>query len=178
LASGQLETDGGYSPRAAPRPQLGGGSLYTPEQRRRRDQSRWTLVQGILAPIQFFVFLGSLALVLRFFWTGQGAALAEASILLKTGILYLIMITGSIWEKVVFDEWLFAGPFFWEDVVSMLVMALHTGYVAMLFYGLGSPADRMLIALAAYASYVINAAQFLYKLRRARLDGAAEAVGA
>jgi 3-vinyl bacteriochlorophyllide hydratase len=31
----------------------------------------------------------------------------------------------------------------------------------------------MLIALAAYAAYAVNAAQFLYKLRRARLDHAA-----
>lgn len=173
LASGKLESDGGFAPRAAAQHRQSGPALYTPEQRLRRDQSRWTLVQGILAPIQFFIFLGSLALVIRFLWTGQGEAIAEASILLKTGILYLIMVTGSIWEKVVFDEWLFAEPFFWEDVVSMGVMALHTAYVLMLIYGLGSPTDRMLVALAAYASYVINAAQFLYKLRLARLSSEA-----
>ena len=40
------------------------GALYTPEERRRRDQSPWTLVQGILAPLQFLVFLVSLALAL------------------------------------------------------------------------------------------------------------------
>ncbi len=34
--------------------------LYTPEQRRRRDASPWTLVQGVLAPLQFGVFLVSL----------------------------------------------------------------------------------------------------------------------
>ena len=39
--------------------------LYTPEQRRRRDATPWTLVQGVLAPIQFLVFVVSLALVLR-----------------------------------------------------------------------------------------------------------------
>ena len=47
----------------------------------------------------------------------------------KTLALYAIMITGSIWEKVVFDKWLFAHAFFWEDVFSMLVLALHTGYL-------------------------------------------------
>lgn len=130
-------------------------------------------MQGLLAPIQFVVFVVSLVLVVRFLLTGEGAAAAEASILIKTGVLYAIMITGSIWEKAVFDEWLFAAPFFWEDVVSMAVLALHTAYVLMAINGWGSPEERMFVALAAYATYVINAAQFLYKLRLARLDAAA-----
>ena len=48
--------------------------LYTAEERRRRDASPWTLVQGVLAPIQFVVFLVSLALVLRYLATGDGLA--------------------------------------------------------------------------------------------------------
>ncbi len=149
------------------------GGLYTPEQRRRRDESRWTLVQGILAPLQFLVFAISLWLVLRFLVTGAGEQAATISIIAKTGILYLIMITGSIWEKVVFDEWLFAKPFFWEDMVSMLVLALHTAYLVALVNDWGTPAQQMSIALAAYATYAINAAQFLLKLRAARLQSAA-----
>ena len=146
-------------------------SLYTDAQRKRRDESIWTLVQGILAPIQFLVFLCSLSLVTRFLFTGEGELAAELSILLKTLILYTIMITGSIWEKVVFDEWLFAGPFFWEDVFSMAVLALHTAYLVMLFGGWGSVQEQFYVALAAYATYVINAGQFLWKLRLARLQG-------
>lgn len=146
-------------------------SLYTDAQRKRRDESVWTLVQGILAPIQFLVFLCSLTLVIRFLLTGEGESAAEVSILLKTLILYLIMITGSIWEKVVFDEWLFARPFFWEDVFSMAVLALHTAYLVMLFGGWGSVQEQLYVALAAYATYVINAGQFLWKLRVARLQG-------
>ena len=38
----------------------------------------WTLVQGILAPVQFLVFLVSLALVLRYLATGEGYAAADA----------------------------------------------------------------------------------------------------
>ena len=34
----------------------------------------------------------------------------------------------------------------------------------------GEPVDLMLLALAAYAAYVINAGQFLLKLRAARLQ--------
>jgi 3-vinyl bacteriochlorophyllide hydratase len=144
--------------------------LYTPEERRRRDGTRWTMVQGVLAPLQFVVFLVSLALVLRFLSTGDGYAAAAASVVVKTGALYAIMVTGAIWEKVVFGRYLFARAFFWEDVFSILVLALHTAYLAALFLGLGTPQDQMMLALAAYAAYVINATQFLLKLREARLE--------
>ena len=144
--------------------------LYTPEERRRRDSTRWTLVQGLLAPFQFVVFLVSLALVLRSLATGHGAAAADLSVVAKTLTLYTIMVTGAVWEKVVFGRWLFAPAFFWEDVFSMLVLGLHTIYLVMLFGALGSFEQRMLVALAGYAAYLINAGQFLLKLRAARLD--------
>ena len=144
--------------------------LYTPEERIRRDQTRWTLVQGVLAPVQFLVFLVSLALVLRYLLTGGGYELATVSIVIKTGFLYLIMITGSIWEKVVFDKWLFAPSFFWEDVFSFVVIALHSLYLYGLFVGMFPPDTLIFIALAAYAAYVVNAGQFLWKLRVARLQ--------
>ena len=146
--------------------------LYSAEERRRRDASPWTIVQGVLAPLQFLVFGVSLALVLRYLVTGDGLAAASVSFVVKTALLYTIMVTGSIWEKVVFGKWLFAPAFFWEDVFSMLVLALHTAcLVAMLTGGLG-PRGQMLLALAAYAAYVINAGQFLLKLRAARLEQA------
>jgi 3-vinyl bacteriochlorophyllide hydratase len=149
------------------------GQLYTPEQRRRRDDSAWTVVQGVLAPLQFLVFLISVGLILRYLSTGEGLAAANGSIVAKTLILYTIMITGSIWEKVVFGRWLFAHAFFWEDVVSMLVLALHTAYLICLFTGALGHAELMALALAAYAAYAINAAQFILKLRAARLSGRA-----
>lgn len=144
--------------------------LYTPEQRVRRDASVWTLVQGILAPLQFVVFLVSLALVVRYLSTGLGYEIATASIVLKTFVLYLIMVTGAIWEKVVFGQWLFAPAFFWEDVFSFGVIALHTLYLYGLLTGSFPPLTLMTIALAAYAAYVVNAGQFLWKLRAARLQ--------
>ena len=149
-----------------------GGALYTAEERRRRDDSPWTIVQGVLAPVQFLIFAVSLVLVLRFLSTGTGEWAADLSIVAKTAALYTIMITGSIWEKVVFGRWLFARPFFWEDVFSMLVLALHTAYLVMLVGALGTIEQRMMVALAAYATYVINAGQFLLKLRAARLQAA------
>ncbi|MFN6276557.1 MAG: 2-vinyl bacteriochlorophyllide hydratase [Alphaproteobacteria bacterium] len=143
-------------------------TLYTPDERRRRDSTPWTLVQGILAPVQFLVFLVSLGLVLNYLATGEGYVAATISIIAKTAILYLIMVTGSIWEKVVFGRWLFAPAFFWEDVFSMLVLALHTAYLLVLVLGIGDGRGQMMLALAAYAAYVVNAAQFLLKLRAAR----------
>lgn len=146
--------------------------LYTAEQRRRRDATRWTLVQGVLAPVQFLVFLVSLWLVLSYLSSGEGWLAATVSVVVKTLVLYAIMVTGSIWEREVFGQYLFASAFFWEDVVSMLVLALHTAYLLALFTGALDPRGQMLLALAAYASYVVNAAQFLIKLRAARLEGA------
>jgi 3-vinyl bacteriochlorophyllide hydratase len=147
--------------------------IYSPEERQRRDRSGWTLVQGILAPVQFVVFLASLALVVRFLISGEGYRVATLSVVVKTITLYTIMITGSLWEKAVFGRYLFARPFFWEDVVSMLVLALHTAYLVALGRDDASPGTLMGLALAAYATYLVNAGQFVLKLRRARLEQAA-----
>ena len=151
--------------------------LYTPEERLRRDASPWTIVQGLLAPLQFLVFAVSLGLVIRYLVTGAGYEAATISILIKTAMLYAIMVTGSIWEKQVFGKWLFARAFFWEDVFSMLVLVMQTLYIGALLTGVGSPRQQMVIAIAAYAAYVINASQFLLKLRAARREGETWAVG-
>ena len=152
--------------------------LYTPEERVRRDATNWTLVQGILAPIQFVVFLVSLYLVLRFLFTGEGENAANISVVVKTLTLYTIMLTGCIWEKVVFNCYLFAPAFFWEDVFSMLVLLLHTLYLVALGTGYLDQTQLMLLALAAYATYVVNAGQFIWKLRMARLDEAKKKLAA
>lgn len=144
--------------------------LYTTEERARRDKTLWTVVQGVLAPVQFIAFLVSLVLVLRYLGTGQGLEVATLSVVIKTLLLYTIMVTGSIWEKVVFGCWLFARPFFWEDVFSMLVLGLHTAYLVAVFTHALNPEQQMLLALAAYATYLVNATQFLVKLRAARLE--------
>ena len=148
--------------------------LYTPEQRRKRDSTRWTLVQGILAPVQFLAFVVSVALVARTLATGDGATVAAISVLVKTALLLTIMVTGAIWEKVVFGQYLFAKAFFWEDVFSMLVIGLHLAYVGALITGAVETRVQLLIALAAYAAYVVNAGQFLLKLRAARRQERAE----
>jgi 3-vinyl bacteriochlorophyllide hydratase len=108
--------------------------------------------------------------VLNSLKTGEHTDWALASVVLKTLVLYAIMITGCIWEKVVFDQYLFAPVFFWEDVVSMLVMALHTAYLWVWWQGVWSADDQLLLALTAYITYGINAAQYIRKLRMARLQ--------
>ena len=146
--------------------------LYTAEEKQRRDRSTWTLVQGILAPLQFLVFLVSVGLVIRFLATGEGQTAATISIVVKTFVLYAIMVTGAIWEKEVFGQYLFAPAFYWEDMVSMLVIGLHSAYLYVLVTGAIPVQQQMYLALAAYATYAINAAQFLWKLRKARVQHA------
>jgi 3-vinyl bacteriochlorophyllide hydratase len=158
--------------------QVGQKPLYTAEERQRRDASPWTLVQGILAPLQFAVFLVSLYLVVRYLATGHGYTAATISVVVKTLVLYTIMITGSLWERDVYGQYLFAPAFYWEDMVSMLVLALHTGYLAALVTGTLSAQQQMVLALAAYVTYVVNATQFVLKLRAARLSRPAEPMGA
>ena len=153
-------------------PAAGSVGLYSPAERIRRDASPWTLVQGVLAPVQFLVFLVSLGLVLRYLATGEGQSIATASVVVKTLTLYTIMVTGCIWEKEVFGVWLFAPAFYWEDMFSMAVLALHTAYLIALATGALGMRALMLLALAAYATYVINATQFILKLRAARLQQA------
>lgn len=154
----------------APRRRRSARPLYTEEERIRRDRSAWTIVQGVLAALQFLVFLWSCALVIRTLLTGEGEVLANGSVIIKTFTLYTIMVTGAIWEKDVYGQYLFAPAFFWEDVVSMGVIALHTAYLVALFGDYLPTRELMLLALAAYALYAVNAAQFILKLRRARLD--------
>lgn len=142
--------------------------LYTPQERARRDATIWTPVQGFLAAFQFIVFAVSVCLIARYMVTGEGETVAVWSVVFKTLVLYAIMVTGSIWEKVVFDKWLFAPAFFWEDVFSFLVLGLHTAYLWSLYTGNMGTRDQLWLALAAYAAYAINAGQFLLKLRAAR----------
>ena len=151
----------------APEPSVSAG-LYTPQERARRDATIWTPVQGFLAAFQFLVFAVSVCLIARYMVTGEGETAAVWSVVFKTLVLYAIMVTGSIWEKVVFDKWLFAPAFFWEDVFSFLVLGLHTAYLWSVYTGNMGTRDQLWLALAAYAAYAINAGQFLLKLCAAR----------
>ena len=132
-------------------------------------------MQGVLAPVQFLVFAVSVVLVLRALLTGDGVFAAHVSIIAKTILLYTIMVTGAIWEKVVFGQYLFAEAFFWEDVVSFVVIAMHTIYLVGLLTGWLSTTTLLLVALCAYTVYVVNAVQFVLKLRAARRQEARDA---
>ena len=131
-------------------------------------------MQGVLAPLQFLVFLASTYLVIRYLNTGEGYQIATISVIFKTSILMLIMVTGAIWEKVVFGQYLLAPAFFWEDIVSFFVIFLHIAYVLALWINLFSEQQLMLLALVAYVAYFVNALQFLIKLRAARVQSAWE----
>ena len=149
-------------------PQVDRWNLYTPSQRIIRDRTVWTKVQAILAPLQFVVCIISLALVVRYLFTSEGYYIATVSIVVKSFLLFLIMVTGAIWEKVVFGQFLFAEAFFWEDVVSFFVIFFHSLYIYVLLSGDFLPTSQMFVALFAYFLYFINAFQFLRKLKLAR----------
>jgi len=135
---------------------------YTPEQLARRNESIWTKVQIILAPIQFLVFITSFALVIRYLTTGEGYAIANASVLIKISLLWLITITGMIWEKEIFDHWFLAPQFFWEDVGNAVAIIMHNIYFIVIWLGWSQNAV-MTVMLIAYITYLFNCGQFILR---------------
>ena len=142
--------------------------LYTEEERARRDRSPWTMVQGVLAPVQLLVMVVSAYLVLSYLRTDVGYEAANVSVVVKTLILYLMMFTGSLWEHDVFGQYLFARPFLVGGCGEHGRPGAPHPVPGSRLRGLDGPAALMVLALVAYAAYAINALQFLLKLRRAR----------
>jgi 3-vinyl bacteriochlorophyllide hydratase len=134
---------------------------------RRRQQSKWTIVQAILAPLQLLTFIISVILIIRYLSTGLDYQITTTSILIKIVLMWLITITGMLWEKEVFGQWFLAPQFFWEDVMNAVSLILHNGYFIALLLG-ASERELVLVMLVAYASYLINFAQFLVRGLRSR----------
>jgi 3-vinyl bacteriochlorophyllide hydratase len=138
----------------------GRGTLYTEDQRHRRDTTRWTLVQGILAPCSFSSSWSALAWSSDT-WSAGRLCAATWSVVIKTLVLYTIMITGAIWEKVVFGKYLFAPPSSGKTCSPCWCWRCTRPTWQRCFTGALGAKLQMLLALAAYVTYVINAAQFL-----------------
>lgn len=133
---------------------------YTPEQLARRDQSHWTTVQAILAPTQFVAFLLSAYLVYRAWSTQSGYDVATISIIIKITLLWIITITGMIWEKEIFGHYFLAKEFYWEDIGNVVAIVTHNMYFVVRYLGWSDDAV-MATMLCAYATYLINCAQFV-----------------
>ncbi|NDJ84924.1 MAG: 2-vinyl bacteriochlorophyllide hydratase [Chloroflexi bacterium] len=142
-------------------------SRYTQAQLTKRNSTKWTLVQAVLAPLQFLAFVISLAVIIRYLITGDGYAVANASVLIKIGLLWLITVTGMFWEKAVYDKWFLAPQFFWEDAFNAVAMFLHNLYFVAHFLG-WSEQSIMTLMLVAYISYLVNFAQFFIRGLQAR----------
>lgn len=138
------------------------GTTYTPEQMARRNASVWTTVQTVLAPLQFLAFVISFALVVRYLWTGDGYMVATVSVWIKIALLWLITVTGMIWEKEVFGHWFLAPQFFWEDVGNAVAMLFHNLYFVAVWLDWSQRAI-MTLMLVAYITYLFNCAQFIMK---------------
>jgi 3-vinyl bacteriochlorophyllide hydratase len=137
-------------------------STYTAEQMERRQKSKWMPVQAFLAPVQFFIFFISLALIIRFLFTGNGFFIANVSVLIKVFVLWVMAVTGAFWEKDVFGHYAFAKEFWWEDFFSTFVLISHSLYVVGLFLH-WTEETLAYVALIAYLTYCINAYQFVRK---------------
>ncbi|NTU67376.1 MAG: 2-vinyl bacteriochlorophyllide hydratase [Chlorobiaceae bacterium] len=138
---------------------------YTPEQLEKRNASRWTTVQAVLAPIQFLIFLAGLTVTWLFtkeLWITDFGWITFF-VTLKTFMLVLIFVTGGFFELEVFGRFAFAREFFWEDFGSAIAMIVHISYFILFWIGL----DRDILirtAYLAYLSYLVNAAQFVIRL--------------
>ncbi len=143
-------------------------SRYTVEQIERRRQSRWTMVQIIGAPIQLLIFLISLCFVIYSLVTdGHAFELTNITILVKIATLYFMFITGMLWEKDVFGHYYMAPEFFWEDLVSTILLTTHTAYLVALLAG--APKNVLLVVIiVAYFNYLVNALQYFVKFLKNR----------
>jgi 3-vinyl bacteriochlorophyllide hydratase len=135
---------------------------YTPDQLRRRQSSRWTRVQAILAPLQLLSFLVSVGLVLRYLSSGEGYGAAHAASLIKVTLMIAITVTGMLWEHDVYGKYFLAPEFFWEDLVNGISLIAHLVFVGAWLSGV-EPRLQMVIMAVALATYVINFLQFAWR---------------
>jgi 3-vinyl bacteriochlorophyllide hydratase len=142
--------------------------MYTPDQLRRREASRWTKVQIILAPIQFLAFIISFALVLRYLFTGEGYWVATVSVWIKIALIWVLTITGMLWEHDMYDHYFMAKEFFWEDMGNLIAIITHNLYFVAVWLG-ASKDVVMWVMVFAYITYLVNAGQFVARgIRSAR----------
>jgi 3-vinyl bacteriochlorophyllide hydratase len=135
---------------------------YSRELMDKRNNSIWTKVQMVLAPLQLLTFFISFALIVNYLTTGDGYTIANASVLLKILLMWLITVTGMFWEKEMYGKWFLAPEFFWEDAFNAVAMFTHNLYFVALFLG-WSHDSIMTLMLVAYVTYIINFAQFAYR---------------
>jgi 3-vinyl bacteriochlorophyllide hydratase len=140
---------------------------YTAEQLALRDRSIWTKVQAILAPTQFIAFIISAIYVYTAWRTQTGYEEATITIIVKITLLWLITITGMIWEKEIYGHYFLAKEFYWEDIGNAVAMVTHNLYFIVKYLGWDDNAV-MATMLFAYATYLINCGQFI---RRGILAG-------
>ncbi len=142
--------------------------MYTPDQLRRRQNSRWTKVQIILAPIQFVAFMISFGLVIHYLISGEWYWTATISVWVKIALIWALTITGMFWEYDMYDHYFMAKEFFWEDLGNLIAIITHNLY----FVAKGMGADErtvMWVMVFAYVTYLFNAGQFLARgIRSAR----------
>jgi 3-vinyl bacteriochlorophyllide hydratase len=135
---------------------------YTADQLERRARSKWTRVQIILAPIQFLIFLISFALVVHYLRTGEGYWIATVSVWVKIALIWVLTITGMLWEYDMYDHYFMAKEFFWEDLGNLIAILTHNAYFVAIWLGADTQ-TQMWVMVVAYVSYLLNAVQFVWR---------------
>ncbi len=137
---------------------------YTPEQLRKRNNSVWTTVQLVLAPIQFVVFIVGVILTFMYYnGSLENFSLVTWALLIKTIFLVVLFVTGAFFEKEIFDIWVYSPEFLWEDIGSTVATIVHFLYFVLAYLGFSQEA-LIWTAFAAYFTYVVNAAQYLVRI--------------
>jgi 3-vinyl bacteriochlorophyllide hydratase len=136
--------------------------MYTADQLARRERSKWTRVQIILAPIQFIAFLISFGLVIHYLLTGQGYLVTTISIWVKISLIWALTITGMLWEYDMYDHYFMAKEFFWEDLGNLIAILTHNAYFVAKWVG-ADERTVMWVMVFAYVTYLFNAAQFVVR---------------
>jgi 3-vinyl bacteriochlorophyllide hydratase len=141
--------------------------MYTSEQQARRDASPLTKAMMAASMAQLIVIIASYCFVIYFLSTGKGYAGALITFWLNIVLLWLNTIIGMLWEKDMYGHYFMCREFFWEDAGNLAALIAYNSYFAALWLN-WSQHDTALLMLVANSVYLVNFAQFVFKLMRGR----------
>ncbi len=132
----------------------------------RRKASIWTRIHPFFAIGQLGVFFVSVTL-LGFYFAGRVPFhVVHISVLIKVGLMVGAVITGALWERDVYGMWWFAKEFFVEDIITVVVFALHVVYLACVYTWPANLHFNLALLGVAYIAYITNAGQYIWRHRK------------
>ncbi|MFY9779474.1 MAG: 2-vinyl bacteriochlorophyllide hydratase [Candidatus Baltobacteraceae bacterium] len=136
----------------------------------RRQASVWTRIHPFFAFGQLLTFLVSVGLLVAYLFGKVSFSIVAISVLIKIGLMAGAMLTGAFWEQDVFGQFWFAPEFFVEDVITVIVFALHLAYLYAVYAApFGGKLALPTLAIA-YTAYAINVGQYVIRHNKVRQD--------